>query len=121
MQVFGNIASEPVRKILKSAQNNEAGNASTKGYYEFRLCENHRGDEKSSQWYTVRLSKSADPGLAKGSFVRISGKLKVDSFLSKEGKPTSSLLIIAFEAVQLKSAAELLAAAQAKKQEAVPA
>ncbi|WP_323012235.1 hypothetical protein [Castellaniella sp.] len=42
-----------------------------------------------------------DPGLAKGDFVKVTGKLKTDFYLSREGKPTGTLLIIAFEASKI--------------------
>ena len=112
MQAFGNVATEPVRKVSKTTQ---------KGYYEFRLCENQRGDQKKEPtWYSCRVFKDIAPGLGKGDFVKVTGKLKADSYLSREGKPTSTLLILAFEAVKLKSAEEILAAKEAK-QEAVAA
>ena len=111
MQTYGNVATDPIRKTSKM----------NKGYTEFRLCENQRGQEKDTTFYSVRLMKSADPCLGKGDFVKVTGKLKADSYLNREGKPTTTLLIIAFEAVKLKSATELKAAAQAKQQEAVPA
>lgn len=112
MQAFGNVATEPIRKVSKTTQ---------KGYYEFRLCENQRGDvKKEPTFYSVRLIPDIDPGLGKGDFIKATGKLKVDSYLNREGKPTSTLLIIAFEAVKLKAAEELMAAKEAK-QEAVAA
>jgi len=110
MQAFGNVATEPVRKVSKTTQ---------KGYYEFRLCENQRGDEKSPVFYSVRVMKDVDPGLGKGDFIKATGKLKVDSYLNREGKPTSTLLIIAFEAVKLKAAEDLHAAKEAKQKAAV--
>jgi hypothetical protein len=45
--------------------------------------------------------KDVDPGLGKGDFIKATGKLKADSYLNREGKPTSTLLILAFEAVRL--------------------
>ena len=39
-----------------------------------------------------------NPQLIKGDFARVTGKLKTDFYLSKEGQPTGTLLIIAFEA-----------------------
>ena len=109
MQAFGNVATDPVRKVSKTTQ---------KGYYELRLCENQRGDVKDPTWYTVRVMKDIDPAVRKGDFIKVTGKLKADSYLSREGKPTSTLLILAFEAVRLKAADELKAAKEAK-QEAV--
>lgn len=52
-------------------------------------------------WYTVRLMKEAKPELNKGDFVKVTGKLKADFYLSREGKPTGTLLIIAFEAAKI--------------------
>lgn len=37
----------------------------------------------------------------KGDFVKVTGKLKTDFYLSREGKPTGTLLIIAFEAAKI--------------------
>lgn len=107
MQAFGNVATDPIRKVSKTTQ---------KGYYEFRLCENQRGDVKDPTWYSCRVFKDVDPGLGKGDFVKVTGKLKADSYLSREGKPTSTLLILAFEAVKLKASEELKAAKEAKQE-----
>ena len=116
MQTFGNVATVPVRKVSKTTN---------KGYYEFRLCENSRTSKDSTQFYSVRVMRDVDPGLGKGDFVKVTGTLRVDSYLSREGKPTSTLLIIAFEAVRLKSAQDLREVHDAKqqegKQETVPA
>jgi len=92
MQAFGNVATAPERKVSK---------ASGKGYYEFRACESQRGKDDSPTWYTVRIMKDEDPKLAKGDFVKVTGKLKVDFYLSREGKPTGTALIIAFEATKI--------------------
>lgn len=92
MQAFGNVATTPVRKETK---------ATGKAYWEFRVCESQRGTDDSPTWYSVRVMKSDDPGLAKGDFVKVTGKLKVDFYLSREGKPTGTLLVIAFEAAKI--------------------
>ncbi|NML45939.1 single-stranded DNA-binding protein [Ramlibacter sp. G-1-2-2] len=93
MQVFGNVATDPVRKESK---------ASGKGYFEFRLAESHRALEREpATFYTCRVMKDADPHLAKGDFVKVTGRLKTDFYLSREGKPTGTLLIIAFEAAKI--------------------
>jgi single-stranded DNA-binding protein len=92
MQVFGNVASQPERKQSKS---------SGKGYFEFRLAESQRGVDTSPTWYTVRVMKDENPMLDKGDFVKVTGKLKADFYLNREGKPTGSLLIIAFEASKI--------------------
>jgi single-stranded DNA-binding protein len=88
MQVFGNMATDAARK-------------ESKGYFEFRLAESQRGIDKDPTWYTVRVMKDAAPGLSKGDFVKVTGKLKTDFYLSREGKPTGTLLILAFEASKL--------------------
>ncbi|MCI2809701.1 single-stranded DNA-binding protein [Eoetvoesiella caeni] len=94
MQVFANVGTLPIRKQSKS---------SGKFYYEMRIAESHRNDTSSEQvmWYSVRIMRDLDPGLAKGDFVKVTGKLKTDFYLSREGKPTGTLLIIAFEASKI--------------------
>lgn len=92
MQLFGNVATEPQRKETKTTG---------KGYYEFRVCESQRGIDDSPTWYTVRIMRDTDPGLLKGNFVKVTGKLKVDFYLSREGKPTGTLLVLAFEAAKI--------------------
>ncbi len=92
MQAFGNVATAAVRKETKSTG---------RGYYEFRMCESQRGVDNDPTWYTVRIMKDVDPGLTKGDFVKVTGKLKVDHYLSREGKPTGTCLVIAFEATKL--------------------
>lgn len=102
MQVFGNVATDPVRKESK---------ASGKGYFEFRVAESHRGLEgEPATFYTCRVMKDVDPHLAKGDFVKITGKLKTDFYLSREGKPTGTLLILAFEAAKIAKPAKAEAA-----------
>lgn len=100
MQVFGNVATDAARKESKATGN---------GYFEFRLAESQRGIDKEPTWYTVRVMKDADPGLSKGDFVKVTGKLKTDFYLSREGKPTGTLLIIAFEASKIARAAAVAA------------
>jgi single-stranded DNA-binding protein len=92
MQVFGNVATQPERKQSKS---------SGKGYFEFRIAEAQRGIDTSPTFYTVRVMKDENPMLDKGDFVKVTGKLKADFYLSREGKPTGTLLIIAFEASKI--------------------
>ena len=92
MQVFGNVASEPERKISKTTG---------KAFYELRVAESQRGQDTQPTWYTVRVMKETLPQLNKGDFVKVTGKLKADFYLSREGKPTGTLLIIAFEAAKI--------------------
>lgn len=84
--------------------------ASGKKYWELRLAESQRGPDREPCWYTVRIMKDEDPGLAKGDFVKVTGKLKADFYLSREGKPTGTLLILAFEAVKIAKTAASAAA-----------
>ncbi|SCC92475.1 putative single-strand binding protein [Thiomonas sp. X19] len=104
MQVFGNVATAPERKVSKSTG---------RGYFEFRLAESQRGVDTEPTWYTVRMMKDVNPKLDKGAFVKVTGKLKVDHYLSRDGKPTGTLLILAFEASKLARPASALAAEQA--------
>ena len=92
MQVFANVATQPERKVSKSTG---------KAFWELRVAESQRGQDAQPTWYTVRLMKEARPELNKGDFVKVTGKLKADFYLSREGKPTGTLLIIAFEAAKM--------------------
>jgi hypothetical protein len=91
MQAFGNVATAPTRKQSKTTG---------KHYWEFRMCESQRGTDDSC-WYTVRVMKDVDLKLETGDFAKVTGKLKVDYYLSREGKPTGTLLLLAFEAVKI--------------------
>lgn len=114
MQVFGNVATQPERKKSKTTG---------KDYFEFRLAESQRGVDTQPTWYSVRVMREANPGLDKGDFVKVTGKLKADYYLSREGKPTGTLLIIAFEAAKIAKPAKDMGAApqptaRAQEQEA---
>lgn len=97
MQVFGNVATQPERKLSKTTG---------KPYFELRLCESQRGLDSQPTWFTVRIMKPHNPELDKGDFVKVTGKLKADFYLSREGKPTGTLLIIAFEAAKISKPAK---------------
>ena len=92
MQLYGNLASEPLVKTSKSTN---------RRFTEFRVAESLRGVDTEPTWYTVRLMKEEKPHLNKGDFVKVTGKLKADFYLSREGKPTGTLLVIAFEAAKI--------------------
>lgn len=92
MQVFGNVATLPEKKISKT---------SSRPFLEFRLAESQRGQDPSPTWYTARVFKDSLPHLEKGDFVKVTGKLKTDFYLSREGKPTGTLILIAFEASKI--------------------
>jgi len=111
MQVFGNVATLPVRKESKSTG---------KGYYEFRLAEAQRGIDTSPTFYTVRVMKDDDPLLDKGDFVKVTGKLKADFYVGRDGKPTGTLLIIAFEASKIAKPAALKESLPSQEQEKRP-
>lgn len=90
MQAFANVASEPVRKATKNGG---------KPYWEFRAAESAKNEGKSeATWYTVRVFQEADPGFSKGDFVRLVGKLKLDVFMGREGKPLGVLVVMCYEA-----------------------
>lgn len=89
MQLYGNVATVPARKVSKTTG---------KGYYEFRVAESQAGVDSPPTWYSVRLMVDKDPCLKLGDFVRVTGKLKADFYLSRTGEPTGTLLVIAFEA-----------------------
>ncbi|MGF6937098.1 hypothetical protein OKW41_006260 [Paraburkholderia sp. UCT70] len=67
---------------------------------------------------TLRRVRPDDPGLVKGDFVKVTGKLKADFYLSREGKPTGTLLVIAFEAAKIAKPAPQPAPATEAPQEA---
>lgn len=92
MQVFANIATKPECFTSKSTG---------RLFWQFRVAESQRGQDTQPTFYTVRVMKSTIPELNKGDFVKVTGKLKADFYLSREGKPTGTLLIIAFEAAKI--------------------
>ena len=99
MQVFGNLATFPERMVSKQTQ---------RGYFQFRIAESQRGVDTAPTFYTVRVMKDENPNLSKGDFVRVTGKLKADFYLSREGKPTGNLLVIAFEAFKVQKPSEVV-------------
>lgn len=91
-QVFGNLASVPEAKVTKLG----------KKYFQYRLAESQRGRDNSPTFYTVRVfNKDENPNLALGDFVRVTGKLKADFYIGRDGKPSGTLLIIAFDAMKI--------------------
>lgn len=97
MQVFGNVATTPARRRSKTTG---------RDYVEFRLAESQRGTDTEPTWYTVRVMKGESVQLDVGDFVKVTGKLKADFYLSREGKPTGTLLVIAFEAAKISKPAK---------------
>ena len=94
MQAYGNVATLPQRKVSKVTNH---------GYFEFRIAESHKSSPLAAKngksetcWFSVRCMVDKDPELSLGDFVRCTGALKVDSYIGRDGKPASSLLLIAF-------------------------
>ena len=98
MQVFGNVATLPERRVSKTTG---------KAYHQMRLCEAQRGIDKEPTWFTVRIMKAEDPFLALGDFVRVTGKLKADFYIGRDGKPSGTLLTIAFDTMKIAKPSEL--------------
>jgi hypothetical protein len=93
MQVFGNVAIVPEKVKTKSTG---------RDMWRFRIAESHRGLDCEPTWYSILLTRESDPHLAKGDFVKVTGRLKTDFYLSKmDGKPTGTLVILAFEASKI--------------------
>lgn len=104
MQAYVNVGTVPQRKVA-------AGTG--KAYWEFRAAESLRGDSEVT-WYTVRLFREEDPGLAKGEFVCVTGKLRHDVFMSRDGKPMGVLVLLAFSLGRVASRAQPQAKGQAE-------
>lgn len=111
MQVYGNVATLPVRKESKSTG---------KGYFEMRLAEAQRGIDNAPTFYTVRVMRDEDQLLDKGDFVKVTGKLKADFYIGRDGKPSGTLLIIAFEASKIAKPAALAPAPATALKEKAP-
>jgi len=95
MEAYGNVATLPLRRVSRTSNH---------GYFEFRMAESHKTSPLAAKngksetcWYTVRCMVDKDPELSLGDFVRCTGALKVDSYIGRDGKPASSLLVIAFD------------------------
>lgn len=96
MQAYGNVATLPQRKVSRTTNH---------GYFEFRMAESQRSSPLAAKsgfknepcWFTVRCMVDQDPELKLGDFVRSTGALKVDSYIGRDGKPASSLVLIAFD------------------------
>lgn len=100
MQVFGNIAT-PLEKITSKGG---------KEFYTFRLAENQGKEEdgtRTTTWYSVSafINELDADLLAKGQFVKVTGRLVVEAFMRKDNTPGASATILAFkvEPVEKKS------------------
>lgn len=101
MQAFVNVATAPVRRTTQSGG---------KTYWEFRAAESAKLEEKAAAtWYTVRVFQEADPGFRKGDFVRLLGKLKLDVFMGRDGKPMGVLVVMCYEARRYEKGVSVLA------------
>lgn len=114
MQAFANVATAPVRRTTQGGG---------KTYWEFRAAESAKNENKDgATWYTVRVFQAEDPGFLKGDFIRIVGKLKLDVFMSREGKPMGVLVVMCYEAkkcVKSKAAMQTDKASPSKRTERV--
>lgn len=88
MQAYANVATVPTKRSTQAAG---------RTYWEFRAAESSKGEDKDPTWYTVRVFKEELPELAKGDFVRFTGKLKLDVFMARDGKPMGVLTVMAFQ------------------------
>ena len=88
MQVFGNIATALEERTSSKTQ---------KKFYTFRLAENQgKDDNRTTTWYDVTafISELDADLLAKGQFVKISGRLEVRPFKKNNGEPGASLNLV---------------------------
>jgi hypothetical protein len=106
MQVFGNLATPVEMRISKQG----------KKYAQFRLAEATKGLNTEATFYTVRVMKDQQCDFVKGDFLKVTGRLVADFYLSREGKPTGTLLIIAFEATKIAKPSQVMAQAKATKE-----
>jgi len=91
MIIYGTIATSVEKKTAVESK---------KEYVEFRLAENWGKEEtKTTTWYTVRafINEVSADLLGRGVSVCVEGKLKDSAYLNKEGKPTTSLVVLAFK------------------------
>jgi hypothetical protein len=102
MQVFGNLATPVEMRVSKQG----------KPYAQFRLAEATKGLNTEATFYTVRVFKDQVFDFVKGDFLKVTGRLAVDFYLSREGKPTGTLLVIAFEATKIAKPSQVVAKAE---------
>jgi single-strand DNA-binding protein len=100
MQVIGNIATVIERRV---------GNASGKPFFTFRLAENNGRDEnRTTTWYDVTafISELDADLLAKGQFIKVTGRLEVKAFKRRDETLDASATILAYgiEPVERKAA-----------------
>lgn len=74
MQAFGNVATAPERIKRKTTG---------KAYVQFRLAESQKGIDTPT-FYTVRRMKDQETPFKTGELVKVTGKLKVDYYMSRE-------------------------------------
>ena len=89
MQVYGNIAT-PIEK--------RTGKTSGKEYFTFRLAENQgKDDNRATTWYDVSafISELDADLLAKGQFVKVTGRLEIQAFVKRDSTPGASATLLA--------------------------
>jgi single-stranded DNA-binding protein len=85
--ILGNIGTVPERKVTKSGH----------AFYAFRLAESYgKAERRQTTWYDIQayVDEEAALLLTKGKFVKINGRLLMDTFLRKDGTPGASLTLI---------------------------
>lgn len=88
MQVYGNIATPIEKRTAKSG----------KEFFTFRLAENNgKDDNRTTTWYDVSafISELDADLLSKGQFVKVTGRLDIQSFMKRNGEPGASAVILA--------------------------
>jgi hypothetical protein len=89
MQVFGNIATAPERKVGKG----------DRAYYVFRLAENQgKAEQRTTTWYDVVAfidDLEADM-LNVRDFVKVTARLEIEAFSRRDGTPGASAKLLAF-------------------------
>lgn len=91
MQAFGNIATP-----LEQRTSTKSG----KTFYTFRLAENQGKDEqRTTTWYDVSafIAELDADLLAKGQFVKVTGRLEVKAFAKRDGELAASATILAYK------------------------
>lgn len=89
MQVYGNIASPIEKRVSKAG----------KDYYTFRLAENwgKRDDpQRTTTWYDVSafIAELDADMLAKGQYVKINGRLNVQTFTRRNGELAAAAVLL---------------------------
>lgn len=103
MQVYGNIAT-----ALEERTSSKTG----KKFYTFRLAENQgkEPEQRTTTWYDVSafITELDADLLAKGQFVKVTGRLEISAFMKRNGEPGAAATVLAYkvEPVERKTRSE---------------